>query len=46
MKKSIEIIGLPIINISAGLEIGYVKSLVINPEKGTVDFLKQSRLVR
>jgi uncharacterized protein YrrD len=39
MKKSIEIIGLPIINISAGLEIGYVKSLVVNPEKGTVDFL-------
>lgn len=39
MKKSTEILGLPIISISAGLELGSVKSLVINPEKGTVDFL-------
>ncbi|WP_026558591.1 PRC-barrel domain-containing protein [Bacillus sp. J37] len=39
MKKSTEIIGLPIIGISAGLELGSVKSLVVNPEKGTVDFL-------
>ncbi|WP_175639843.1 PRC-barrel domain-containing protein [Metabacillus schmidteae] len=39
MKKSTEILGLPIIGISAGLELGSVKSLVINPEKGTVDFL-------
>ncbi|MBS2969893.1 PRC-barrel domain-containing protein [Metabacillus sp. KIGAM252] len=39
MKKSIEIVGLPIICISEGTEAGEVKSLVINPEKGTVDFL-------
>ncbi|REJ10739.1 PRC-barrel domain-containing protein [Halobacillus trueperi] len=39
MKKSIEIIGFPIISISAGEEIGRVKSIVINPEKGSVDFL-------
>lgn len=39
MKKSVEIIGLPIINISQGQEIGKVKSLVINPEKGSIDFI-------
>lgn len=39
MKKSIEIVGLPIVCISEGKEAGEVKSLVINPEKGTVDFL-------
>ncbi|APH04217.1 PRC-barrel domain-containing protein [Bacillus weihaiensis] len=39
MKKSTEIVGLPIISITAGIELGNVKSLVINPEKGTVDFL-------
>ncbi|MGR9049189.1 PRC-barrel domain-containing protein [Halobacillus faecis] len=39
MKKSVEIIGFPIISISAGEEIGRVKSIVINPEKGSVDFL-------
>ncbi|WP_456273868.1 PRC-barrel domain-containing protein [Bacillus sp. AK031] len=39
MKKSAEIVGLPIISISDGVEIGSVKSLVINPEKGSVDFL-------
>ncbi|RDY66076.1 PRC-barrel domain-containing protein [Halobacillus sp. SY10] len=39
MKKSIEMIGFPIISISAGEEIGRVKSIVINPEKGSVDFL-------
>lgn len=39
MKKSIEIVGLPIISIIDGTEIGKVKSLVINPEKGSVDFL-------
>ncbi|MBX0358878.1 PRC-barrel domain-containing protein [Halobacillus sp. Nhm2S1] len=39
MKKSVEIIGFPIISISAGEEIGKVKSIVINPEKGSVDFL-------
>ncbi|AZB44922.1 photosystem reaction center subunit H [Bacillus sp. FJAT-42376] len=39
MKKSIEIVGLPIVCITEGTEAGEVKSLVINPEKGTVDFL-------
>lgn len=39
MKKSTEIIGLPIISISDGSQIGRVKSLVINPDKGSVDFL-------
>lgn len=39
MKKSIEIIGLPIISISDGQNIGNVKSLVINHDKGSVDFL-------
>lgn len=39
MKKSTEVVGLPIISISDGLELGNVKSLVVNPEKGTVDFL-------
>ncbi|MFS0780741.1 PRC-barrel domain-containing protein [Bacillus sp. 1P06AnD] len=39
MKKSAEITELPIISIQDGTEVGKVKSLVINPEKGTVDFL-------
>ena len=38
MKKSTEILGLPIISISEGMEIGKVKSLVINPEKGSLRF--------
>ena len=39
MKKSAEILGLPIISISEGEEIGKVKSLVINPDKGSLDFI-------
>ncbi|WP_394233115.1 PRC-barrel domain-containing protein [Niallia oryzisoli] len=39
MKNSAQIIGLPIISISDGIQIGIVKSLVINPEKGSIDFL-------
>lgn len=39
MKKSTQITGLPIIGISDGNQIGKVKSLVINPDKGSVDFL-------
>lgn len=39
MKKSTQISGLPIINISEGNQVGKVKSLVINPDKGSVDFL-------
>ncbi|MDQ0214537.1 uncharacterized protein YrrD [Oikeobacillus pervagus] len=38
MKKSAEIKGLPIISIMDGIEIGRVKSLVINPDQGSVDF--------
>ena len=39
MKSSAQIIGLPIISISDGVQIGIVKTLVINPEKGSIDFL-------
>lgn len=39
MKKSVQINGLPIISIADGNQIGKVKSLVINPDKGSVDFL-------
>lgn len=36
MKKSSEIIGLKVISITEGKEIGLVKDLVINPTSGTV----------
>lgn len=39
MKKSSQILGLPIISIADGSEVGNVKSLVINPDKGSIDFL-------
>ncbi|WP_071395925.1 PRC-barrel domain-containing protein [Bacillus tuaregi] len=39
MKNSAQIIGLPIISISDGIQVGMVKALVINPEKGSIDFL-------
>ncbi|WP_409297421.1 PRC-barrel domain-containing protein [Peribacillus sp. SCS-26] len=39
MKKSAEIAGLPIISIQDGIQIGSVKNLVLNPEKGTIEFL-------
>jgi uncharacterized protein YrrD len=39
MKNSAQIISLPIISISDGTQIGTVKTLVINPEKGSIDFL-------
>ncbi|WP_075982463.1 PRC-barrel domain-containing protein [Bacillus massilinigeriensis] len=39
MKKSTQISGLPIISIADGNQVGKVKSLVINPDKGSVDFL-------
>lgn len=39
MKKSLQILGQPIISILDGTEIGKVKSLVINPDKGAIDFL-------
>ncbi len=39
MKSSAQIIGLPIISISDGVQVGKVRSLVLNPEKGSIDFL-------
>jgi uncharacterized protein YrrD len=39
MKRSNQFIGLPIISIADGAEVGHVKSLVVNPKQGTVDFL-------
>lgn len=39
MKKSQEVIGLSIISIRDGRELGKVKNLVINSEQGTVEFL-------
>jgi uncharacterized protein YrrD len=39
MKKSKELLDLPIISISEGHQIGKVKGLIINPNKFSVDFL-------
>ncbi|MGE5397158.1 MAG: PRC-barrel domain-containing protein [Chitinophagales bacterium] len=39
MKKSQEIIGLPVFSILDGREVGQVKDLVINPEEGAIEFL-------
>ena len=39
MKKSAEVIDLPIVSIENGDEIGHVKNLVINPDTGSADFL-------
>lgn len=36
MKKSVDILGLPVISISEGLELGTAKGLVINPAQGAV----------
>lgn len=36
MKKSVEIIGLPIISITEGRELGMSKSLLIDAKKGAV----------
>lgn len=36
MKKSVDILGLPVISISEGKEMGTVKALVVNPDQGTV----------
>ena len=38
MKTSQQVIGLPVISITDGNEIGRVKRLMINPAKGAVDF--------
>ncbi len=39
MKKSQEIIGLPVFSIIDGMKLGRVEELVINPEAGKVDFI-------
>ncbi|MDO6656030.1 PRC-barrel domain-containing protein [Anaerobacillus sp. 1_MG-2023] len=39
MKKSNQVVGLPIISIQSGSEIGHVKSLVINAADKSIDFL-------
>ncbi|MCA0986228.1 PRC-barrel domain-containing protein [Guptibacillus algicola] len=39
MKKSNQIVGLPIISIESGSEIGHVKSLVVNASDKSIDFL-------
>lgn len=39
MKKSREIIGLPVFSIIDGVKLGLVEDLVINPEVGKVDFI-------
>lgn len=39
MKKTQEILGLPIISISDGMEAGRVKSIIINSEKGAIDYI-------
>jgi len=39
MKKTQEIIGLPIISISDGMEAGKVKSVIVNAEKGAIDYI-------
>lgn len=39
MKKTQEILGLPIISISDGMEVGKVKSIIINAEKGAIDYI-------
>lgn len=39
MKKTQEIIGLPIISISDGVEMGKVKSIIINAVKGAIDYI-------
>lgn len=38
MKKSQQIIGLPIISISDGNEMGKVKNIVLNADRGTIDY--------
>lgn len=39
MKRTQEILGLPIISISDGMEAGKVKAIVVNAEKGSVDYV-------
>ncbi len=39
MKKTQKILGLPIISISDGLEAGKVKSIIINADRGAIDYI-------
>lgn len=39
MRKTQKILGLPIISISDGMEVGKVKSIIINAEKGAIDYM-------
>ncbi len=39
MKKTQEMIGLPIISISDGMEVGKVKSILVNADKGAIDYI-------
>ncbi|MGE5422551.1 MAG: PRC-barrel domain-containing protein [Ignavibacteriales bacterium] len=39
MKKSLDIIGLPIFTIADGKEIGQIKDLIVNPDQGSIEFL-------
>lgn len=39
MKKTQEIIGLPIISISDGIEVGRVKNIITNAAKGAIDYV-------
>jgi len=39
MKKTREIIGLPIINITDGIEMGKVKNIIVNAAKGAIEYL-------
>ncbi|MCX7842896.1 MAG: PRC-barrel domain-containing protein [Clostridia bacterium] len=39
MKRTHEIIGLPIISISDGMEVGKVKSIIVNADKGAIDYI-------
>jgi len=39
VKSSQEILGLPVLSIEEGKQIGIVKDLVLNPERGTLDFV-------
>jgi uncharacterized protein YrrD len=39
MKRTQEILGLPIISISEGVEVGKVKSIIVNADKGAIDYI-------
>lgn len=39
MKRTEDILGLPIISISNGLEVGKVKSVIVNADKGAIDYV-------